>query len=172
MSQQPISSPLRLLLPAAAAACLALTACGSGSGPSLEELEERIAPSTGAAAPVTDPSALAELRFDADALACDPRITGNAPGTWETSAPRNGVSRSAPLKLRDTEGSEDLPVTATVTAPDESTVEAEAAVSGTEWAALDFPGDFPDASLSKGPYTVVWTTGEGAYIACDGFTAD
>lgn len=172
MSQQLISSPLRLLLPAAAAACLALTACGSESGPSLEELEQQIAPSTDAAAPVTDPSALAELRFDADALACDPRITGNAPGTWETAAPRNGVSKSAPLKLRDTEGADEVSVTATVTAPDDSTVETQATVSGSDWVEVDFPGDFPEASLSSGVHTVVWTTDKGVYIACDGFKGD
>lgn len=138
----------------------------------MDELEESIAPSTDAAAPETDPSALAELRFDPDALACDPRITAAEPGAWETAAPRNGVSESAPLKLRDTEGSADVSVTATVTAPDDSTVRTQATVTGGDWAEVEFPGDFPDASLSSGAYTVVWTTGEGVYIACDGFVGD
>ncbi|MUL39874.1 hypothetical protein FZ103_01550 [Streptomonospora sp. PA3] len=169
MSQQPTRSPLRLLLPAAAAACLALSACGSESGPSLEELEAQIAPTAEPSAPVADPSALAELRFDPESVACDPRITANAPGAWETAAPRTEVSQSAPLKLRNTEGSGETPVTATVTGPGGQTYRADAALSGTDWVELAFPADFPEASLAGGPFTVVWTTGEGAYIACDGF---
>ncbi|GAA1758245.1 hypothetical protein [Streptomonospora arabica] len=169
MSQQSSRTPLRLLLPAAAAACLALSACGSSPGPSMEELESQVAPSTDAAAPVADPSALAELRFDPEKVTCDPRITTNARGAWETSAPRTEVSKSAPLKLRDNNGSGDVPVTATVSAPDGTTYKAEASVSADKWVELAFPGDFTDASLAPGPFTVVWTTDKGAYIACDGF---
>ena len=160
----------RLLLPAAVAASLALSACGSQPpGPSMEDLEAQIAPSEDASAPVADPEKLAELRFDAESLTCAPRVRAGAPGAWETSVPRTKVSKSAPLKLRDTEGSGDASVTATVIGPDEQTFRSEAKVSGTDWVELGFPGDFSDASLTKGVFTVVWTTGEGAYIACDGF---
>ncbi|GAB3457348.1 hypothetical protein GCM10027570_39870 [Streptomonospora sediminis] len=141
----------------------------------MEELETRIAPSTDASAPVADPSALAELRFDAEALACSPRITTNAPGAWETSAPRTAVTEGAPLKLRDSEAAEgtEVDVKATVTAPGGKTHQAEAAASGADWVELNFPADFGKASApAGGAYTVVWTTAEGGYIACDGFRAD
>ncbi|WP_131097173.1 hypothetical protein [Streptomonospora litoralis] len=172
MSQQ-LTHPLpRLLLPAALAASLALTGCGAqGSGPSMEELEARIAPTADASAPAADPSALAELRFDTESLACDPRIHADAQGAWETSAPRTEVSQGAPLKLRNTEGSEgtDVPVDITVTTPGGKTHQAEATLSGGEWIELSYPADFSGASLAAGAFTVVWTTGEGAFIACDGF---
>ncbi|MDT0301522.1 hypothetical protein [Streptomonospora wellingtoniae] len=169
MSQQLSRTSLRLLLPAAAAACLALSACGSDPGPSMEELESQVAPSTDAAAPVADPSALAELRFDPEKVACSPRITANARGAWETAAPRTDVSESAPLKLRNNNGAGDAPVTATVSAPDGTTYKADGSISGDTWVELAFPGDFEDASLAEGAFTVVWTTDQGAYVACDGF---
>ncbi|MBV2362710.1 hypothetical protein ACFPZ0_10130 [Streptomonospora nanhaiensis] len=161
----------RVLLPFALAGCLALSACGSEPGPTMEELETMIAPSSGSSGPAADPSALAELRFNAESMACEPRLSGNAPGAWETSAPRAKAEQGAEIGVRDTEGDGEVPVTARVTAPDDQAYEATATASGTEWARITFPGDFPEPpeSAPGGVYTVVWTTDDGAFIACDGF---
>ncbi|TMZ37537.1 hypothetical protein EMG21_33650 [Klebsiella pneumoniae] len=129
--------------------------------------------SASAAADLPDVS---ELRFAAKSVSCEPRMSSDTAGAWETSAPRSKVSGdSAKIGLRDVEGATETSVAVSVLDPDEKRYETTAELSGEDWATVTFPADFangPD-SLGKGTYTVVWSTSEedgGSFISCDGFT--
>lgn len=120
-----------------------------------------------------------DLRFDPEAVACEPRVISTAPGAWETSAPREGLpggdaepDNSAEVGLRNHQGTTRFPVTARVIAPNDTAYSAETTLTGTAWTHLSFPEDFPDGPthLRAGAYTVIWSaSADQALLACDGF---
>ncbi|MFC3997232.1 hypothetical protein ACFOVU_14970 [Nocardiopsis sediminis] len=164
--------PRFLLLPAALAGSLLVTACGGDTGPSQSELEAMIAPEASSGADEAD---LTELAFDPESVACAPLLHGDAPGAWETSAPRAEVAagEDADLRLRDAEGSGETAVSAQVVTPDGDRFDAATTATGDGWAQLAFPSGFEAApeAPGEGTYTVIWTTGgsDSAFISCDGF---
>ncbi|MBB6173235.1 hypothetical protein HNR23_003295 [Nocardiopsis mwathae] len=119
------------------------------------------------------------LRFDPEAVACEPRPYGGAPGAWETSAPRERLSGSeseadgsVEVGLRNRDGATRFPVNARVITPDDTAYSVETTLTGTAWRRLSFPDDFPAprGPLHEGSYTVVWSASEDlTLLACDGF---
>ncbi|TDQ54700.1 hypothetical protein [Actinorugispora endophytica] len=162
------------LLPFAVAGLLLVSGCSGSDGPTSEELEEMLASDLSASSSeaAQEPDA-EEPRFDGGTLTCAPARTTDVEGAWETSAPRSEVSGgSAEIGLRDAEGAGEVPVSVSVTAPDEKVYLATATLSGSDWTTLAFPGDFEagPAGVAPGAHTVVWSVGDDeAFVSCDGF---
>jgi nucleoside phosphorylase len=104
------------------------------------------------------------------------------PRQWQVSAPRNldagrvvRPGQVVTLGLRNKFGQqhEMYWISATVFAPDGTSIQTERTLTGDEWAEVIYPTDFvgAPASYPPGSYTVLWEVSEG-FLACDGFLVE
>jgi hypothetical protein len=112
-------------------------------------------------------------RFNADTGVCDDRPRHAAPGSWQTSAPRQpvGPGEAIEIGLRNKDGAtgEEHRSYVFVMGPGANQTSEAIGAEGDAWLTLRYPSDFPSAVSTAGVYTLVWNSERAGFLACDGF---
>jgi serine/threonine protein kinase len=142
---------------------------------------ERSAVTAATKVPAPDPMA---ARFNRTSGICRPSYESDIHRTWQVSVSADDPYGSADasviypadrlelgLRNRDAALKEghglNLPIRVTVIDPDGTTDVLSTYLQGEQWALVQYPASPYD--MDSGTHTVIWTTDDGRYIACDGF---